>query len=214
MSKTNHHPLAAADEYFNSLQDLNISSDDSVRNPTRDDVRFKLDFVERFNKNGSKVSERWTSDDVDMQIYLVVGGSNNVAGEGCWLVGYHGQEQVVRMNILMKAFKHQHRKNLVIISGNSYAKRGSRPIFRRFNLNFFSEAAAFSFEYTHNKILEEHMRKGQKESIKDDSAAACTNNEDEGVIKNEAVVIKDGSSSDEEDEYDCFAETQDPFDFD
>ena len=49
----------------------NNQSFESIRAPTRHDVRFKLDRVARFDNKGTRIQQRWTSLDVDMQIYLI-----------------------------------------------------------------------------------------------------------------------------------------------
>jgi hypothetical protein len=49
----------------------NNQSFESIRAPTRNDVRFKLDRVARFDNKGTRIQQRWTSLDVDMQIYLI-----------------------------------------------------------------------------------------------------------------------------------------------
>ena len=49
----------------------NNQSFESIRAPTRNDVRFKLGRVARFDNEGTRIQQRWTSLDVDMQIYLI-----------------------------------------------------------------------------------------------------------------------------------------------
>lgn len=215
----------------------NNQSFESIRAPTRHDVRFKLDRVARFDNKGTRIQQRWTSLDVDMQIYLIEEENGQP-----WLVGYHGQEQFARMILIMRAFQHQLNPRMVIIQGKTYAKRGMKPIFRKYHLIFLSEKAARTFAFAHNVLCEENhvqeteeeaeedaeedAKEGVEEGIEEDAEdaadaefadaedakdAADAEGEAEGGANDVENEENDSNSAEEPEDYDCYQNTQDPW---
>ncbi len=185
-------------------EDINDSIESIQKPASRNDIKFSITKAERLDSKGSMVKESWTSLDVNMNLYLIEEENGQP-----WIVGYHGQEQFVRMNLSMNAFQHKHKRKMVMIYGESHAKRGGKPIFRQFRLYFKSNIAANIFQYSHNTLYKERKDTADVEEIDQDHIETTV-----GVTGGTKKDDNDKICSEDDEEHDCFESTQDPWGID